>query len=92
VEESTRIAPGSLIYLYTDGIYETVGKPGDQPETWNYQVFTKLMQSSAATDPPKLEEIIATIKQQSGSPHFDDDVSMMQVHFEAAPDSQTPSE
>jgi sigma-B regulation protein RsbU (phosphoserine phosphatase) len=85
VGQSTQIEPGSLIYLYTDGIYETMGEGWPQAGDWNFKSFTRLMQSSAASDTPKLEKVIATIKQKTGVPHFSDDVSLMQIRFGAAP-------
>jgi sigma-B regulation protein RsbU (phosphoserine phosphatase) len=87
VGQSTQIEPGSLIYLYTDGIYETLTKAGHQPEAWSFESFSRLMQSGAGSDPPKLEKVIATIQERSGVAHFNDDVSLMQVRFMVVPDS-----
>jgi len=87
VEQSTQIQPGSLIYLYTDGIYETMGQAGPhQFGEWTFKSFTELMLSTAASDPPALEKVMAAIKQTTGVLHFSDDVSLMRLSFRTAPD------
>ncbi|MCP9849415.1 PP2C family protein-serine/threonine phosphatase [Cyanobium sp. Morenito 9A2] len=80
LEQVQSILPGSLIYLYTDGIYECL--PSDnQRVTWDLDQFKNHLLATSLPEPPALPALLAEIRQLSGSPTFNDDVSLMQIRF-----------
>lgn len=89
LERSIHVDAGSVLYLYTDGIYESLEAARSGEDTggpsWDFAAFSSLLQSTTRGTVPTLEELIATIRLQAGCSHFNDDVSLMQIRFPSDP-------
>lgn len=83
VFESDRctIPPGSLLYIFSDGIYDLPSSAG-QP-TWGLHPFINTLSdyaSSGATI-PNLDLLLQAVRSQGGVSTFSDDLSILQIAF-----------
>ncbi len=79
VFESSRctIPPGSLLYIFSDGIYD-LPSPTGQP-TWGLHPFINTLSSCA--DTPDLDFLLQAVRAQGGVSTFSDDLSILQIAF-----------
>jgi sigma-B regulation protein RsbU (phosphoserine phosphatase) len=79
VFESSRctIPPGSLLYIFSDGIYD-LPSPTGQP-TWGLHPFINTLSSCA--DTPDLDFLLQSVRTQGGVSTFSDDLSILQIAF-----------
>ncbi|WP_448596929.1 PP2C family protein-serine/threonine phosphatase [Thermoleptolyngbya sp.] len=79
VFESSRctIPPGSLLYIFSDGIYD-LPSPTGQP-TWGLHPFINTLSSCA--DTPDLDFLLQAVRTQGGVSTFSDDLSILQIAF-----------
>ncbi len=73
------IAPGSHLYLFSDGLYEIQQTNGD---LWNYKGLTQLLgQRHQSAGETSLAALIETIRQMKLTALFEDDCSIVQACF-----------
>ncbi|GAB4140836.1 MAG: SpoIIE family protein phosphatase [Cyanobacteria bacterium J069] len=79
VFESDRctIPPGSLLYIFSDGIYDLPSLPG-QP-MWGLHPFIEVLSDCA--DPPDLDKLLQAVRSQGSVSTFSDDLSILQIAF-----------
>jgi sigma-B regulation protein RsbU (phosphoserine phosphatase) len=77
---AVEVAPGSRLYVYSDGIYEVRTKDGD---VFGMDEFTDVLQRLPPEAEPRarLEGLIKLIRDLSMTGAFEDDVSLMEVSF-----------
>jgi len=82
---STQVAPGSRLYLFSDGTYEI-----DRPDStmMTHEEFSIILKDPVATGTRKLESVVMEVRQQQQKEAFADDFSLVEFHF---PDNQPPS-
>jgi len=81
---SAEVAPGSRLYLFSDGTYE-IDRPGKAMMT--SEEFAEILGKPA--DGSKLEAVLAEIRQQQQSDDFADDFSLLEFRF---PDGEFTAE
>lgn len=72
------IEPNSTLYIFSDGIYE-VG--GYTQKLLGLEQFLQLLHKYEQLPSPDLDQLLTMIKQQHQHPHFDDDLSIIEVNF-----------
>jgi phosphoserine phosphatase RsbU/P len=75
-EQAVEVAPGSRLYIFSDGIYE-VTRPDDSMVT--FQEFVGIV--SRAPQGATMPFAIEAIRAERGQPDFEDDVSLVEVTF-----------
>lgn len=75
---SKTIRRGSVLYLYSDGIYEIEKKRGG---TWSRQAFSRLLLKTPGEDEQALDFLVGHARQMQGREHFEDDCSLLKVTF-----------
>ena len=78
-ERTIEIGPGDRIYLYSDGIPEAHEAGGEQYGT--DRLTAKLAELLGRDLDAGLPEVLETVRQFQGGPHFDDDVSILGVEI-----------
>ncbi|NJL81873.1 MAG: SpoIIE family protein phosphatase [Chloroflexaceae bacterium] len=76
---SCRVAPGSSLYIFSDGIYEFDGRDGS---IWGLDAFIELLQTHRQSGKQSLDRLIEQVSHCNAKTYFDDDISLMQIHFE----------
>ena len=80
-ERSIDLRAGDRLYLYSDGIPEARDADGEQ---WgNERLAAKLTSLLGTGLDDGLPDILETVRQFQGGPHFDDDVSILGVEINA---------
>jgi serine phosphatase RsbU (regulator of sigma subunit)/anti-sigma regulatory factor (Ser/Thr protein kinase) len=74
--KSVTVAPGSRLYLFSDGTYE-VDRPGGQMMT--HEEFSDILADGKRL--PGLEPVVAEIRRQQGTDAFADDFSLVEFLF-----------
>jgi sigma-B regulation protein RsbU (phosphoserine phosphatase) len=78
-ERTIEMGPGDRVYLYSDGIPEARDADGEQ---WgNERLAAKLTGLLGTGLDDGLPDILETVRQFQGGPHFDDDVSILGVEI-----------
>ena len=78
-ERSIDLRAGDRIYLYSDGIPEAHETEGEQ---WgNERLALKLFEVLGQDLDAGLPDVLETVRQWQGGPHFDDDVSILGVEI-----------
>ncbi|MGB0766221.1 MAG: GAF domain-containing SpoIIE family protein phosphatase [Phycisphaeraceae bacterium] len=80
--QSTRVTPGSRLYLYSDGLYEIRG--GNEDQLLGLDGLTDLLAEANRGNCSKtrLEHVVAKVRAyQHGEESFTDDVSLLEVSF-----------
>ena len=75
----TAIPEGARLYLFSDGVYE-VTRPGGEAYTFSEFVGHLAMPAASPGDKPR--ETVALMRALQAHADFDDDVSMLELHFE----------
>lgn len=74
-EESIKLAPGTVLVLYTDGVVETRGASGDE---YGYGRLTEVLQKNRCEDVDELHQaIVSDLQRFSGDGDYGDDMTLM---------------
>ena len=74
----TMVAPGSRLYLFSDGVYE-IDRPDDTMMT--HDEFSMILKDPVESGHSKLEAIVAEVRRQQGKNDFVDDFSLTEFTF-----------
>jgi sigma-B regulation protein RsbU (phosphoserine phosphatase) len=75
-----QIAPGSRLYLYSDGVHEIHKADGGE---WAFDDFVDFMgRPGAAGEEPIADRLLRHVRELHGEETLDDDFSMLEVRFE----------
>jgi len=77
-EGRTEVPPGATLYVFSDGIYEIRTPEGGEMEL---SAFVDILQRPEREPGRKVDEVLATMRELQGHPHFDDDVSLLEVRL-----------
>ena len=72
------VAPGSHLYVFSDGIFEIVTAEGTR---WSLDDFEPLLRQPPIPGTPEPERLLQAVKRAAGSRPFDDDASLMMLTF-----------
>jgi len=81
VEFSTarsKIAPGSRLYLYSDGVHEIHKPDGSE---WQFEEFTDFMRRPPDPGAAIPEQLLCHVRRLKGEELLDDDFSMLEITF-----------
>ena len=78
VSQEEHIAPGSSLYIFSDGVYE-LSEPNGQ--VWGLSRFIELIRSLHCQVLPSLSQIQSALILENKSPIFQDDISLIKVQF-----------
>jgi sigma-B regulation protein RsbU (phosphoserine phosphatase) len=73
---SRTLAPGSRLYLISDGVFE-IGRAD-----FTLEELAKLLSEVSPGDTSRVEQILGQIQELQGAPEFADDFSLLEVEFE----------
>jgi serine phosphatase RsbU (regulator of sigma subunit) len=76
--QQTTVAPGSLLYLFSDGVYEI---PLDEEETWGLSDFIPHMLAPPIAGTPESERLYGVVKQVAKTGLLKDDFSLLVATF-----------
>jgi len=82
---SATVAPGSRLYLFSDGTYE-IDRPNSTMMT--HEEFSNILRDPSVTGTSKLEDVVTEVRRQQTKEAFADDFSLVEFRF---PDNQLPS-
>lgn len=74
VRRRTTAPAGAVLYVFSDGIYEIRTPNGAELEL---SEFVDILTRPERVPGRKVEEMLETMKELQGHPHFDDDVSLL---------------
>lgn len=77
LSRSQPVPGNSQLYIFSDGVYEITDSSG---QLWGLENFTAAVQGLAKTPDP-LAELVNLAQHFSGKQRFDDDFSLLRVHF-----------
>lgn len=77
-EGRTEVPPGAALYVFSDGIYEIRTPDGGEMEL---NAFVEILKRPEREPGRKVEEVLETMRELQGHPHFDDDVSLLEVRL-----------
>ena len=77
-EGQTEVPPGATLYVFSDGIYEIRTPEGGEMEL---SAFVDILKHPEREPGRKVDEVLATMRELQGHPHFDDDVSLLEVRL-----------
>ncbi|MBX9715003.1 MAG: SpoIIE family protein phosphatase [Burkholderiaceae bacterium] len=78
ISSSVEVLPGSVLYVFSDGVFEVVTKEGTQ---WGLQDFLPLLQRPAGTEVSEPERLYRAVQEVARPGALDDDFSMLVVTF-----------
>lgn len=78
VSNRCEIPPGSLLYVFSDGIYDVPGQP--EPHAWTFNTFIDLLADMKIT--ANLDQMLQEISKLSQTKTFGDDLSILKVLFD----------
>lgn len=76
--ERRRVAPGSRLYVYSDGAHE-VHKPDDIE--WTFEEFKAFMSRPRGPSESVLDQLLGHVRQLKGADSLDEDFSVIEVVF-----------
>ena len=78
VDDYCQISPDSILYIFSDGIYEI-----DRPKelVWGINEFIELLKKYHQVPENNLDSLVQHIKTLSDKENFDDDLSLMKITF-----------
>lgn len=76
VSHSEKIAPGSQLYIFSDGIYELTQRDG---QIWGLSNFETMMAQLHGAQRNDIASILAQLQAHNGGTSFTDDVSLVQL-------------
>ncbi len=77
-EGQAEVPPGATLYVFSDGIYEIRTPEGGEMEL---SAFVDILKRPEREPGHKVDEVLATMRELQGHPHFDDDVSLLEVRL-----------
>jgi sigma-B regulation protein RsbU (phosphoserine phosphatase) len=77
-QDCCAIAPGSTLYLFSDGAYELHRENGTR---WNLEEFVKLLVELHQHESADLDTLLHRLRHIETQPIFDDDLSILQLDF-----------
>jgi len=77
-EGRTEVPQGATLYVFSDGIYEIRTPEGGEMEL---SAFVDILKHPEREPGRKVDEVLATMRELQGHPHFDDDVSLLEVRL-----------
>ena len=77
-ERTITLHPGGQIYLYSDGVYEITTRNG---AIWSLSEFIQLIQDQLRNGTVQPELICSAIRSLTRADHFEDDFSLVLLHF-----------
>ncbi len=77
-EGQAEVPPGATLYVFSDGIYEIRTPEGGEMEL---SAFVDILKRPEREPGRKVDEVLATMRELQGHPHFDDDVSLLEVRL-----------
>ena len=72
------IPPHSILYIFSDGIYEIQQSNG---QIWGLEGFKQLLQHTQASNLMSLDTLLDGVHHNCGKTTFEDDLSLIQVNF-----------
>jgi serine phosphatase RsbU (regulator of sigma subunit) len=87
--ETVEVAPGSTLYVFSDGVYEVTSKDG---RDWEVGDFVALMRASPIAGTSEPQRLLHAVRESAQSPALEDDFSLMAFTFAAATAGRTPDE
>jgi len=69
---------GATLYVFSDGIYEIRTTDGAEMEL---NEFVEILQRPEREAGRKVDEVLETMRELQGHPHFDDDVSLLELRL-----------
>ena len=77
--QSVPISPGSVVYVFSDGLFELEMPDGSE---WPFEEFVEaLSPGREATPQEDLDRVLERCREVNGKPDFDDDYSLLRVSF-----------
>ena len=73
-----KIAPGSRLYLYSDGVHEIHKTDGEE---WTYGEFVEFMSQPVDSSVSLSDRLLEHVRMLNGSDVLDDDFSIVEVRF-----------
>lgn len=77
-EGQTQVPVGATLYVFSDGIYEIRTTDGAEMEL---NEFVEILQRPEHEPGRKVDEVLETMRELQGHPHFDDDVSLLELRL-----------
>ena len=74
--QETTVPPGSLVYLFSDGVFEIVTRDGVR---WELANFLSLLSEPALPGVPEAERLYRAVTQTAATTQLEDDFSLMVV-------------
>ena len=86
------VAPGSRLYVFSDGVFEIIDKAGVD---WSLDDFVPLLLQPPVAGLAESRRLLDLVRQHAAEPEFDDDFTLMAFEFpsragERLPDSTWP--
>lgn len=78
-EASLRVAPGSRLYLFSDGAFEIRTSDG---RDWGYEDFARLVTFGPDREPPDAQALHAQVMLASATARLEDDLTILTVAFD----------
>jgi len=78
VSASCEVAPGSALYVFSDGAYEFVKTDGSE---MTLEELGEIVSGRAGGPPPDTSAVLEEIRKRKGGGAFDDDLSLLRVVF-----------
>jgi len=75
---STVVAPGTKLYLFSDGVFEVAGADGVERTLDDFLPLLLAPQSATLCEP---ERLVAEVKRATGRNEFEDDLTLLVVTF-----------
>lgn len=81
------VAPGSTLYVFSDGLYEVIPMEEVDPEEepYGYREFLAVLQDFERSGSGDLTQILQQVLEETGKTEFPDDRSLVQVKFDPVP-------
>lgn len=76
---SATIAPGSRLYIFSDGLFEV--RNGDDSDMLQMSGLTQQLQEAQSRGADRLDAVLSGIRRWQGSDAFDDDYSLIEIAF-----------
>lgn len=77
-DDSVELATPCNLYVYSDGAYEVVTTEGEE---WRVDEFLDMVSTGAGAPDGELDRIESSVRQMMQPDEFDDDFSLLVVHF-----------
>ena len=77
-DDSCEIQPGSILYLFSDGVYELLQPDGS---IWGLNAFIDLLTDYNKSKSGNLEQVLHHIQRLNGNKVLDDDFSLLQINL-----------